>query len=48
MKTDSQEIVDLKALDEKRRRDNKKQKLNNEFQIILPLNFTFNDDFLNE
>lgn len=31
LKTDSQEVVDLKTLDERRRKESKKQKLGNEF-----------------
>ena len=38
-KVDSTNIVDLKLIDEMRRREAKKEKMVNEFQIILPLNF---------
>jgi hypothetical protein len=46
-KTDSTNI-DLKLMDEQRRREAKNKKLKDEFQIILPLSFSINQDYLTE
>ena len=40
--------VNLKQLDKQRRKELEKARTNNEFQIILPLSFTVNNDFLVE